>query len=112
MFRRLPRAGRSGRSGIEGSVTQGIWPAIEGLEKRVLLTVPLPPTGVSAAGASATSISINWDASADPSVTSYDIYERVHHVIHQPKGSPRSYDTYDMRGANLPLTNDTIGGLV
>src|SRR6476620_4926288 len=99
MLRLFPRTDRPGRRGYRRNIAPPSDGFVERLENRTLLTIPLPPTHVLATGASATSSAGTWDASSDPSVTGYNVIERVHHVVHQPKGSPRSYDTYDLRAA-------------
>jgi hypothetical protein len=52
---------------------------LERMESRELLaiTIPLPPTGVVAAGSSASAITVSWNASKDPTVTGYDVYEVI-----------------------------------
>ena len=87
--------------------------ALEHLECRYVLT-PLPPTGLTAEGVSASSIALSWNASSDPAVTSYDVYEKVWIPgVHSPRGSggtPGHY-AYDLRASNLTVPADTLAGL-
>src|SRR5262245_49256764 len=83
---------------------------LERLEGRDL-PAPLTPTGLQAVGVSASAISLTWNAPPDPSVTGYDLYEKVRHVVYQPKGGSRSYYTFDLRASNLTTTSDTLTGL-
>jgi hypothetical protein len=53
----------------------------------VILPTPPVPTGVTGTPLSATSLSLSWNPSPDPNVTSYDVYERFAHVYHSPRGS-------------------------
>lgn len=71
------------------------------------ITIPDPtiPTGVTAVGASTTSILLTWDAAPVP-VAGYNIYER--HVLHDPKGSGATI-TYPLVAANVQGTSATIG---
>jgi hypothetical protein len=48
---------------------------LERLESRELLT-PLPPTGLTATGISASAIALHWNAWSDPTVTGYDVTQR------------------------------------
>jgi hypothetical protein len=41
------------------------------------VVVPLPVTGLTATGTSSSSIALSWNASNDPSVTGYNVYEKV-----------------------------------
>jgi hypothetical protein len=68
---------------------------------------PLAPTGVRASGASANSIQISWNPSADPTVTSYNVTEKItHHVISKSGGY--TYYTYNLVGSNLTTDSDTV----
>jgi len=71
------------------------------------ITIPDPtiPTGVTAVGASTTSIKLTWDAAPIP-VAGYNVYER--HVLHDPKGSGSTI-TYPLVVANVQGTSVTIG---
>src|SRR6516162_409390 len=70
------------------SLTPTIRLTLEPLESRDLLSVvPLPPTGVVATGTSASAITVNWNASTDPNVTGYDVYEKIWIVSGGGKGS-------------------------
>jgi Kelch motif/Fibronectin type III domain/Putative Ig domain len=73
-----------------------------------LLVVPAAPTGVTAIGASTSSISLAWDTSTDPGVTGYNVYLRTYHP--NAKGSGGTY-TYGAVGTNLTSNSLTVGGL-
>jgi hypothetical protein len=83
--------------------------AVEPLEERRLLTAPLPVTGVVARGVSASAIALKWDASVDPTVTGYNVIEKVW----VPGGYKQQghYD-YNPKATNLNATADTVSGLV
>jgi hypothetical protein len=83
--------------------------AVERLEGRDLLsTVPLPPTGVVARGDSASAITLTWNASTDPTVTGYDVYEKTHVGGGHNGGG---HDVYTLLAGNLNTTSYTITGL-
>jgi hypothetical protein len=67
-----------------------------------------------ATGVSATSIALTWNPSPDPTVTGYDVYEKVWvNGVHSPKGSggtPGHY-SYVLRASKLTTASDTVGGL-
>ena len=75
-FRRIRRSGAKARARRVAPVARL---HLEHLEARELLTapIPIPPTGVVATGISASAITVNWNASTDPSVTGYDVYEKT-----------------------------------
>jgi hypothetical protein len=108
LFRRI---GRSFRGRLESTGAPLARLCLELLEVREVPAAPLAPTGLVAVGASASSIALTWTPPPDLSVTGYDVYEKVHHVIHQPKGTGRSYDTYNLIASNLTTPADTITGL-
>ncbi len=86
---------------------------LEALESRDL-PAPLAPTGLSATGISASAIALSWSPSPDPTVTGYDVYEKVWVPgVHSPRGSggtPGHY-SYVLRGNNLTTPADTLSGL-
>jgi hypothetical protein len=99
--RRIRLAGRGPR-------TRGARPRLEPLEGRQLLTaivVPLPVTGLVATGASASSIALSWNASNDPSVTGYNVYEKVWFGLHG------GYWKYNRIASGLTTNSDTITGI-
>ncbi|MBI3409433.1 MAG: Ig-like domain repeat protein [Planctomycetes bacterium] len=102
------------RIGLSGRKAQSVSPVVrltlELLEGRDL-PAPLAPTGLLATGASASAIALTWNAPPDATVTGYDVFERIRHVIHQPKGSSRAYYTFNLIASNLTSTSDTVTGL-
>ena len=64
-----------------------------------------------ASGAAADSIALTWKAPADPSITGYDVYEHVRHVVYGGKGGSRSYYTDTLLDTNLPATSVVVPGL-
>jgi hypothetical protein len=78
---------------------------LEHLERRDLLSVPIPPAVVAATGTSASGITVNWNASTDHSVTGYDVYEKIWFGVHA------GYWRYVPVGTNLKTTTETITGL-
>jgi hypothetical protein len=59
-----------------------------------------------ATGTSSSSITLNWDASKDPSVTGYDVYEKV--LV----GANRYWHyVYNRVASNLTTNSDTLTGL-
>jgi hypothetical protein len=85
---------------------------LERLEGRDL-PAPLTPTGLQAAGVSASAISLTWSAPPDPSVTAYNVFEKVWIPgTHGGKGSPTGgHYVYNLVGGNVPTTFDTVAGL-
>jgi hypothetical protein len=83
---------------------------LERLES-LIVPAPLPPTNLTAVGASASSIALNWDASTDPSVTGYNVYEKVWIPgTHPPRGSGSGgHYVYNIVASNVPTNSDTIG---
>jgi hypothetical protein len=71
------------------------------------ITIPDPtiPTGVTAVGASTTSIRLSWNP-CPIAVAGYDIYER--HVAHSPRGSGVSI-TYSLLASGITSTSVIIG---
>ena len=98
----LPPRGRRARIGTR--------PALERLEGREL-PAPLAPTGLAAAGVSASAIALTWNPSADPTVTGYDVYEKVWFAPpHGGKGSPTGgHYVFNLLASNLHATSDTVG---
>jgi hypothetical protein len=84
--------------------------ALERLEGRNL-PAPLTPTGLQAVGISASAISLTWSAPPDPSVTGYDVFERIVSSAGGGKGSRGSITTYHQIATNLTTTFDTVSGL-
>ena len=74
-----------------------------------IMVVPHPPTGLTATGASTTSIALSWDAANDPNVTGYNVYERT--FLHNPKGSGGTYH-YHLLSSNQPENTYLATGLV
>ena len=73
----------------------------------VVLPTPAPPTGLTGTGVSTTAISLSWNASTDPYVTSYDVYRQ--YFAHSPKGSGGSF-YYVLVASNITSTSVTISG--
>src|SRR6516225_2613685 len=78
----------------------------EQLESRELLTIPLPPTGVVANGVSASAIALSWNASTDPTVTGYNVYQYVF-----TGGGRGAHWVYSLIASKLTTNSDTITGL-
>jgi Immunoglobulin I-set domain len=83
---------------------------LEALEDRTL-PAPLAPTGLVATGVSSSAISLTWDASTDPTVTGYDVYEKVWVRTSGGKGGSSGHYVYNLIDSNLPTNSDTITGL-
>jgi hypothetical protein len=79
---------------------------LERLESRELLTIPLPPTGVVANGVSASAIALSWNASTDPTVTGYNVYQYVF-----TGGGRGAHWVYSLIASKLTTNSDTITGL-
>ncbi len=109
-LRRLPRFGNNKR---ERGIPRPVRPHLEQLEDRLVLTIALPPTGLVATGISSSSIALQWNASTDPSVTGYDVYEKVWiNGSHGGKGSGGGgHYAYNLVSGNLTTNTDTISGL-
>src|SRR6516162_5433850 len=90
--RRKPRARR---------VAPAVRPTLERLEGRDL-PAPLTPTGLRATGISASAIALTWHAPPDPTITGYDVYEKV--IVYHST-------FYVLIAANVPNTFDTVSGL-
>jgi hypothetical protein len=86
---------------------------LERLEGRDL-PAPLVPTGLTATGASTSSIALTWNRPPDPTVTGFNVYEQIWIPgTHSPRGSggtPGHY-VYSLRAGNLTTTADTLTGL-
>src|SRR6516165_12045096 len=78
----------------------------EQLESRELLTIPLPPTGVLAKGISASAIALSWNASTDPTVTGYNVYEKVF-----TGGGRGAHWVNKLIASNLTTNSDTTTGI-
>jgi hypothetical protein len=74
-----------------------------------ITVVPQPPTGLTATGASATSIALSWNAANDPNITGYNVYERT--VYHSPRGSGGGF-RYRLLSSNQPENSYLATGLV
>jgi hypothetical protein len=70
--------------------------------------IPQTPSGLTANGASTTSIAVSWTASADPNATGYNVYERT--FLHNPRGSGGTYH-YHLLASDLTTTSFTATGL-
>jgi hypothetical protein len=68
---------------------------------------PQTPTGLTGTGISTTTISLSWNASADPNVTGYNVYRRT--FVHSPRGSGGSY-VYTLVASHVPTNSVTITG--
>ena len=88
-------------------------PTLERLEGRDL-PAPLAPTGLMATGISASAISLAWNASTDPAVAGYNVYEKVWIPgIHNPRGSggtPGHY-VFNLLAVKLTTPADIPSGL-
>jgi hypothetical protein len=82
-------------------------PTLELLEGRDL-PAPLAPTGLVANGISASAIALNWDASADPTVTGYDVYSKVWISGGHTGGG---HYVYNLVNSNLTTNSDTLTGV-
>jgi hypothetical protein len=87
-------------------------PTLEQLEGRDL-PAPLTPTGLVATGDSASSIALTWNAPPDPSITGYDVIEKVWIPgTHGGKGSGTGgHYAYNLIAGNVTGTSDEISGL-
>jgi hypothetical protein len=105
------RANRRARGWGARAIGRSSRPRLERLEGRDLPAV-LAPTGVAAVGASGSAIRVSWNASPDPTVTGYDVYEQVWVVPpHGGKGSPGGGHYMDnLVAANLKGTSVTLSG--
>jgi len=101
-FRRIRLSGAKARARRVAPVARL---QLEHLEERELLTAPIPPTGVVATGISASAITVNWNASTDPSVTGYDVYEKTW------SGGRVGHWVYTEVGSNLTTPKETLTGL-
>jgi hypothetical protein len=84
--------------------------ALEILEDRCLLTT-LAPVNVKATALSASSVALSWNASTDPTVNAYDVYQVTVVVSGGGKGSHGSRTVYTLIASNLQTTSDTFTGL-
>jgi hypothetical protein len=62
-------------------------PALQSFTINVVLPTPAAPTGVTGTTLSPTTVGLSWNASTDPNVVSYDVYQQIAHVYHSPRGS-------------------------
>jgi hypothetical protein len=70
--------------------------------------IGVPPTGVTAIGSSASSITVSWNASTDPGgVSGYNVYEKI---VHYRRGYP-PVTTYTRVGTGVTTTSYTVTGL-
>jgi len=100
LARRKPRARKA---------TSAVRLTVKRLEGRDLPSVvPLPPTGLVATGASASEIDLAWNASTDPSVTSYDVYSKTW-VSGGHNGG--GHYIYNPVASNLTTNSDNLTGL-
>jgi hypothetical protein len=83
------------------------------LEDRVVPVVALPPTGLVATGVSPSQIGLTWAPSPDPTVTGFDVIEKVWIAgIHGGKGSGGGgHWAYNQVASNLTDTSATLSGL-
>jgi hypothetical protein len=70
--------------------------------------VPAAPTDLTATGASTSSLALSWSATTDPSVSSYNVYQRF--FIHSPRGSGGSY-VYSLIASNVTANSFLVTGL-
>jgi hypothetical protein len=106
MFDILRRIVPSRRQPLERSRTSAFRLNLERLESRELLTIPLPPTGLVANGISASAIALSWNASSDPTVTGYDVYEHVF-----TGGGRGAHWVWSLIASNLTTHSDTVTGI-
>ncbi len=111
IFARIVRSGSRPR---ERSRVTAYRLDLERLESRELLTItiPLPPSGVVAAGTSASDIMLTWNASKDPTITGYDVTERTWVVNGGGKGSHGGHYVYGSVATNVPTNSYDVAGLV
>jgi hypothetical protein len=102
----LGRIVPSRRQPLERSRTKAFRLNLERLESRELLTIPLPPTGVVAKGISASAIALSWNASTDPTVTGYNVYEKVF-----TGGGRGAHWVNKLIASNLTTNSDTTTGI-
>src|SRR6516165_10328297 len=95
------RSGLSRREPQARRVAPAVRPTLERLEGRDL-PAPLTPTGLRATGISASAIALTWHAPPDPTITGYDVYEKV--IVYHST-------FYVLKAANVPNTSDTVSGL-
>jgi N-acetylneuraminic acid mutarotase len=70
--------------------------------------IGLPPSGLTATGASASSIALSWNASTDPGgVSGYNVYEKF---TYYHRHAPPTY-TYTLLASGLTTTSYTVTGL-
>jgi hypothetical protein len=74
---------------------------------KVTLPIPPAPTGVTGTALSSTTVGLSWNASPDPYVTSYDVYQQ--HSVHSPRGSGVSY-YYALVASGITTTSATLVG--
>jgi hypothetical protein len=98
-----------GQEGVQTATVSATNALGQGSQSFSLTVVPQVPTGVIAAGASSTSIAVSWNASTDPSITGYNVYERT--VYHSPRGSGGGF-RYRLLSSNQPETTYVANGLV
>ena len=68
---------------------------------------PQAPTGVTGNAISTTQVSLSWNASSDPNVTSYDVYKQ--YFVHGGKGSGGSY-YYSLVASGITTNSATLSG--
>jgi hypothetical protein len=70
--------------------------------------IGVAPTGVTAIGSSANSITVSWNAATDPSgVSGYNLNERIWHPVYRGHG----YYTYPRIATGVTTTSYTVTGL-
>jgi hypothetical protein len=74
---------------------------------KVVLPTPAAPKGLSGTGLSTTTVGLSWQPSADPYVTSYDIYKE--YFAHSPRGSGVSV-YWSLVASGITTTSATIVG--
>jgi hypothetical protein len=104
--------GRSRRKALARKGPLPVRLTLERLEDRDL-PAPLTPYGLAATGVSASAIALSWNAPPDPSITGYDVLEKIWIPgSHGPKGSGSGgHYSYAPVGSNVTDTTDTITGL-
>jgi hypothetical protein len=73
--------------------------------------IGVPPTGVTAVGASATSLTVSWSAVADPSGATYNVLEKLTISGGGGKGSHSSRAVYNQVASGITTTSYTVTGL-
>jgi hypothetical protein len=68
---------------------------------------PQTPTGLTGSSTSTSTVTLSWNASADPNVTGYNVYQQ--HFAHSPRGSGGS-TYYTLVASKVTTTSITLRG--